>query len=89
MVDVTGSGPAGTVQVTLNGTSPYLLTGFLCAMAAQTLLQREPLRTGYVSVSQALGARYVLQRLEEAGATATVRVQPAANARPLSRPVAA
>ena len=89
VVDVTGSGPAGTVQVTLNGTSPYLLTGFLCAMAAQTLLQREPLRTGYVSVSQALGARYVLQRLEEAGATATVRVQPMTNARSLSRPAAA
>lgn len=83
VVDVTGSGPGGTVRVSLDGTSPYLLTGFLCAMAAQTLLRQAPLRTGYVSVSQALGARYVLQRLEEAGTVAKITVTPAANVRPL------
>lgn len=75
LIDVTGTGPAGKVTVTINGTSPYMFTGFMCAMAAEQLLKRKPLRVGYVSASQALGARYVLQRLEEIDTFTTIDVK--------------
>lgn len=75
VIDVTGTGPGGKVSVTLNGTSPYLFTGFVCAMTAEQLLKRKPLRTGYVSASQALGARYLLKRLEDIDTFTTVEVK--------------
>lgn len=72
VVNTTATGPGGRVQVVMNGTSPYLLTGFLCAVGAQTLLRSKPLATGYVSLAKAFGTAYMLKRLEEAGTFTTV-----------------
>ncbi|CBL46538.1 Conserved hypothetical protein [gamma proteobacterium HdN1] len=74
VVDIEGTGPGGNVQITLNGTSPYLFTGFLCAITAQELLERAPLKTGYASVSQVLGTHHIMKRLEEIGTHCSVRV---------------
>ncbi len=73
VITVTGKGPGGTVEVVMNGTSPYMLTGFLCAVAAQTLLQGKPLATGFASMSKAFGADYLIKRLEEAGTFTTIK----------------
>jgi hypothetical protein len=67
-----GKGPSAAVRVAVRGTSPYAVTGFLCAMAAKRLLEAGAVRFGYASISQALGARYVLDRLTEIGTTASV-----------------
>jgi hypothetical protein len=67
-----GEGDQQRVSVVLNGTSSYVVTGFLGAMAAQTLLEGKAQRFGYVSTPQAFGARYVLRRLEEIGTRATI-----------------
>jgi hypothetical protein len=72
-----GTGPSIAQRVVLRGHSPYAVTGFLCAMAAKRLLEDKALRHGYASVSQALGARYVLQRLTEIGTSMTVEPVPA------------
>ena len=68
-----GKGPKAAVRAVLRGTSPYAVTGFLCAMAARQLLAGKALRHGYASVAQALGARYVLDRLAEIGTTGRSR----------------
>ncbi len=81
VVSVHGRGPAGAVRATLRGTSPYLVTGFLCAMTAQDLLAGKALRSGYLSLAQAFGARHVIDRLVEVGTTATVEALPAAETR--------
>lgn len=67
-----GEGNQQRVSVVLNGTSPYVVTGFLGAMAAQSLLEGKAQRFGYVSTSQAFGTRYLLRRLEEIGTQATI-----------------
>ncbi len=67
-----GTGRAARVQVQLDGDSPYLFTGFMAAMGAQELLAGHARRFGYVSLAQTLGARHLLQRLEEIGTTARV-----------------
>jgi short subunit dehydrogenase-like uncharacterized protein len=74
-IAVTGSGGGRTVRATLGGTSPYLVTGFLCAMAAQSLLEGKAQRFGYRSLGQAFGARIVLQRLEEVGTCTTIEAE--------------
>lgn len=79
-VVTTGKGPGGTVEVVMNGTSPYMLTGFLCAVGAQTLQQGKPLAAGYVSLAKAFGTDYMLKRLEEAGTFTTVNRKVNANA---------
>ena len=75
VVAVTGRGGGRTVRVTLKGTSPYLVTGFLCAMAAQSLLEGKAQRSGYLSLAQAFGARHVLDRLEEIGTRTTIEAE--------------
>jgi hypothetical protein len=72
VVTVTGTGGRRTVRATLNGTCPYLVTGFLCAMAAQSLLEGKAQRFGYRSLGQAFGAPYVLQRLDDVGTRTTI-----------------
>jgi len=72
VVTVTGSGGGHSISATLNGTSPYLVTGFLCAMAAQSLLEGKAQHFGYRSLARAFGARYVLQRLEDIGTRSTI-----------------
>jgi len=66
-----GEGEGRRVKVTLTGTSPYVLTGFLCASTAEMLLNGEALHAGYVSLAQAFGARALLRRLEEIGTRMT------------------
>ncbi len=84
-----GRGLSAAVRTVLRGTSPYAVTGFLCAMAAKRLLAENALRYGYASIGQALGVRYVLDRLAEIGTTVTVEpealLQPASKSRPRSR----
>jgi len=75
LVTVTGRGGGRTVRTTLNGTSPYRVTGFLCAMAAQSLLEGKAQRFGYRSLAQAFGARHVLDRLEEIGTRTTIEAE--------------
>ncbi len=72
VVSAVGKGPGGTVQVAMNGTSPYMTTGYLLAASAQALLQGRQISSGYVSIAQAFGSEYVLKRLEEIGTYATV-----------------
>ncbi len=72
VVNTIGRGPGGTVQVVMNGTSPYLLTGFLGAVGAQAIVEGKQLETGYVSLAKAFGTEYVLKRLEEVGTHTTV-----------------
>ena len=67
MITITGSGKAGGVKVILRGNSPYITTGFLLAMGAQDILAGKAQRAGFVSLSQAFGARHVLKRMEECG----------------------
>jgi short subunit dehydrogenase-like uncharacterized protein len=78
VVVTTGTGPGGKVQVVMNGTSPYMLTGFLCAVGAQTLMQGTQHAAGYTSLSKAFGTDYMIKRLEEAGTFTTVHKQVAA-----------
>lgn len=85
VVHITGKGPGGNVQVVMNGTSPYMLTGFLCAVGAQTLMQGKPLEAGYVSLAKAFGTDYMLKRLEEAGTFTTITRQLNASATPAAR----
>ncbi len=72
VVVAVGEGSDTRVRVTLRGTSPYKVTGFLCAMAAENLLAERSRCFGYASLAQAFGARPVLQRLEEMGTAMTV-----------------
>ncbi len=72
VIDTTGKGPGGTVHVVMNGTSPYLLTGFLGAAGAQAVVQGRQIGAGYVSLAAAFGTDYLLKRLEEIGTTVTV-----------------
>ncbi len=72
VITVTARGPSRRVNATLEGTSPYVVTGFLCAMAAQSVIDGKAERFGYCSISQAFGARYVLTRLEHEGTTMTI-----------------
>jgi Family of unknown function (DUF5938)/Saccharopine dehydrogenase NADP binding domain len=80
-----GKGPKATMRAVLRGTSPYAVTGFLCAMAAKQLLAGKALRHGYASIAQALGARNVLDRLAEIGTTGTVEADRAVDPAPRSR----
>lgn len=91
VVVANGKGPSASTRVVVNGSSPYAVTGFLCAMAAQTLLAGKATRYGYVSPGQAFGPRYVFQRLEEIGTTVTVDAGQAPQASPtrIGGPVAA
>lgn len=67
VVTALGEGNGQRVQAVVHGHSPYVVTGFLGAMAVQTLLEGKLLRAGYASIAQAFGARYALRRLEEIG----------------------
>ncbi len=80
VITVLGQGGGKTVRCVLNGHSQYVITGFFGAMAAQSLLEGRALRYGYGSISQILGARYVLERLEEAGTIASFEPPLAARA---------
>jgi len=85
LVVARGRGPKTKVRAVLRGTSPYAVTGFLCAMAAKQLLAGKALRHGYASIAQALGARYVLDRLAEIGTTGVVEADRAVDPAPRSR----
>ena len=81
-----GKGPKTKVRAAaLRGTSPYAVTGFLCAMASKQLLAGKALRHGYASIAQALGGRYVLDRLAEIGTTGKVEADRAVDPAPRSR----
>jgi hypothetical protein len=67
VVRATGEGNGQRVQVILDGSSPYISTGFISAMAVQALLEGKAKRFGYVSLAQTFGAKYVLNRMEEIG----------------------
>ena len=62
------------MHVQLNGSSPYIFTGFMGAMGAQEILAGKAKRFGYVSLAQTLGARHVLSRMEEIGTRTKVDV---------------
>ena len=72
IVSVVGEGGGRRVDVLLQGTSPYVFTGFTGALAAQELLAGKAKRFGYVSLAQTFGARHVLSRLEEIGTRTTI-----------------
>ena len=74
VISVIGEGGGRRVNVQLNGTSPYIFTGFMGAMGAQELLGGKATRFGYVSLAQTLGARHVLSRIEEIGTTSTIQI---------------
>ncbi|HMJ14332.1 MAG TPA: DUF5938 domain-containing protein [Polyangiaceae bacterium] len=80
VIAVEARGGGNSVQVVLSGTSPYVITGFLCAAAAQDLLAGKARRFGYASLAQVFGARHVLSRLEEVGTKAQVEVEGRARA---------
>ncbi|MDB4972219.1 MAG: hypothetical protein JWN48_560 [Myxococcaceae bacterium] len=67
IVKVVGEGRGKRVKAFLRGHSPYISTGFISAFAAQSVLDGKAQRTGYASLAQAFGARYVLSRLQEIG----------------------
>lgn len=67
VITVTAQGPGRTVHALVNGTAAYRVTGFLCAMAAQDLLEGKAERFGYRSLGQAFGVRHVIARLREVG----------------------
>lgn len=73
-VQVVGTGGGNRVCVQLDGTSPYVFTGFACAAAAQELIEGNAKSFGYVSMAQAFGARHVISRFEEIGTRATVDI---------------
>ncbi|MEY4510896.1 MAG: hypothetical protein RLZZ450_3018 [Pseudomonadota bacterium] len=68
VIKVVGEGKGKRVRAFLRGHSPYISTGFISAFAAQGVLDGKAQRTGYASLAQAFGARYVLGRLQEIGA---------------------
>jgi hypothetical protein len=72
VVTVTAHGPDHTVRAVVNGSAAYIVTGFLCAMAAQDLLAGKALGFGYRSLGQAFGVRHVITRLREVGTRVTV-----------------
>ncbi|MEY4581446.1 MAG: hypothetical protein RL701_6149 [Pseudomonadota bacterium] len=74
IVQTVGIGAGQRVKVLLEGTSPYVFTGFTCALAAQELLAGRARRFGYASLGQAFGARHVLARFSEAGTETTYEV---------------
>lgn len=74
VVQTTATGDGQRVRVRMDGTSPYVFTGFTCAMAAQELLQGKLMRVGYASLAQAFGARHVITRFGEIGTHATIEV---------------
>lgn len=74
VVRAEGTGNGQRVRVVLDGTSPYISTGFLSAMAAQALLEGKAKRFGYVSLAQTFGAKYVLGRMEEIGTKYSVEL---------------
>lgn len=74
VVVVVGEGGGCRVRVQLDGDSPYIFTGFMGAMGAQEVLAGNAKRFGYVSLAQTIGARRVLQRIEEIGTKATIEV---------------
>lgn len=80
-----GTGPGGSVEVVMNGYSPYMLTGYLCAVGAQTLMQGKQLDAGYISLAKAFGTDYMLKRLEEEGTHTTVTRKLTASAAPAAR----
>lgn len=85
VVSAVGRGAGQTVRVLLSGSSPYISTGFLGAMAAQALLEGKATRFGYASLAQTFGADYVLGRLQEIGTRTSVHVGKASR-RPMARP---
>jgi Family of unknown function (DUF5938)/Saccharopine dehydrogenase NADP binding domain len=89
VVVVNGQGSGGKVRAVLSGTSPYIVTGSMCAFAAQALLEGRASRFGYVSLGQTFGARYVLERLEEGGTSAVFERVPTPSARTRSGAVSA
>ena len=84
VVTVVGEGGGKTVTVQLDGDSPYIFTGFMGAMAAQELLAGHARRFGYVSLAQTIGARRVLERIEEIGTTTRIEITGAGAARSMS-----
>jgi saccharopine dehydrogenase-like protein len=72
VVQVRGQGRGGPQTVTFEGTSPYVTTGVLCAVAAQGVLDGAVRRNGYQSLAQAFGTRWVIERLETAGCRTTI-----------------
>ncbi|MDB4990437.1 MAG: hypothetical protein JWN04_5615 [Myxococcaceae bacterium] len=73
VVQVKGTGHGKSVRVIVTGHSPYVSTGFLCAMGAQSVLDGKAQRLGYASLAQAFGAKYVFARLEEIGTKYTLQ----------------
>jgi hypothetical protein len=86
VIKVVGEGKGKRVKAYLRGHSPYISTGFISAFAAQSVLDGKSQRSGYASLAQAFGARYVLNRLKEIGSElsfeepATERAQSAVRA---------
>lgn len=74
VVQTIGTGDGQRVRVQMNGTSPYVFTGFASALAAQELLRGNLQRAGYASLGQAFGARHVIGRFAEVGTTASIEV---------------
>lgn len=62
-----GRGNTASVSVILRGNSPYAQTGVLGAEAARRILRGQLKATGFVSPSQAFGARNLLGALAEEG----------------------
>jgi len=81
-----GQGDAGRVRCELFGARPYVVTGFLCAQAAQWLLERSDdldgptPPVGALSTASAFGAQRVLTALR------TVGVEPRLDGKPLKAP---
>ncbi|HEY5147528.1 MAG TPA: DUF5938 domain-containing protein [Polyangiaceae bacterium] len=78
VIAAVGRGRGREVRVTLNGTQCYALTGYICAVAAQSLLEGKAQRFGYQSLAQTFGARHVLTQLEGFGTKATIDAEPGA-----------
>jgi hypothetical protein len=72
VIVVNAHAPDRTLRAVVTGTSAYVVTGFLAAMAAQELLAGRAERFGYRSLGQAFGIGHVIARLREVGTRVAV-----------------
>lgn len=66
-VSCRGRGVLVQTECVLTGTSPYIQTGFLTAEGAQRVLDGRIKKFGFVSPTEAMGAREIINALADAG----------------------
>lgn len=62
-----GTGNGVTSRAVLQGQTPYITTGHMCAESAQRCLEGKVKKTGYVSAAQAFGHREMIKSMDRVG----------------------